>query len=466
MKDSILAAIAAFGTSGTSEASPATGSGTGIGIADWRLVETRISRQENYFVRSDMEQTRSVETASYSLTVYVDTEAEGKKFRGEATITIQPTHSPAEIKAAVASAAFAASKSKNPWYSLVEPSPAAISLPASGFETLGIAGGMETSRRALFSPVKGSASGANAAAGAGAGPGAGRLNSLELFVSRQERSFLNSQGQRFSTDTWRGYSEFVVDAESPSGIVELFDDIEFSEPDPVRLAEATGSRLSQVEDRARAIPFPALKNLPVILSGKEAEQVFEWFFHNAQTQAVYSKISPFRKGLNVQRISDEKPDVADPLDLWAEPWIEGLPASAAFDPDGYPLVRTPVILQGVLENLVGSIRHADWLGIPRKGNFPLFSVSPGSMSLQEMKNRPHLEPVMFSDFRLDTVTGDFGAEMRLAYWFDGEKRIPVTGGAISGSVAEFRATMRRSSELGLGAGSRCPRAILIEGLSF
>jgi PmbA protein len=71
---------------------------------------------------------------------------------------------------------------------------------------------------------------------------------------------------------------------------------------------------------------------------------------------------------------------------------------------------------------------------------------------------------MFSDFRLDGVTGDFGAEIRLAYWFDGEKKIPVTGGSISGSVQEFKATMHRSSERSLGARSLCPTAVLLAGL--
>ena len=68
---------------------------------------------------------------------------------------------------------------------------------------------------------------------------------------------------------------------------------------------------------------------------------------------------------------------------------------------------------------------------------------------------------MFSDFRLDPVTGDFGAEMRLAYWFDGERRRPVTGGSISGSVTELRSTMKRSFE----RRSRHPLALPQSGCS-
>ena len=83
-----------------------------------------------------------------------------------------------------------------------------------------------------------------------------------------------------------------------------------------------------------------------------------------------------------------------------------------------------------------------------------------------MRAAPHLEPVMFSDFRLDDITGDFGAEIRLAYWFDGKKRVPVTGGSISGSVSELRASMRRSLERRLATRSLCPVAVQLHGISI
>jgi hypothetical protein len=42
------------------------------------------------------------------------------------------------------------------------------------------------------------------------------------------------QGAAFDTEEWKGYSEFIVEADSDSGGVELFDDIAFSEPDTAR----------------------------------------------------------------------------------------------------------------------------------------------------------------------------------------------------------------------------------------
>ena len=259
-------------------------------------------------------------------------------------------------------------------------------------------------------------------------------------------------------------------ADNPYSTVELFDDIEFSEPDPERLAQSIGDRLIQVGDRALARPMPRLSGIPLILRGKEAEEIFSWFFENSRTEAIYSKASPFRPGANVQggneNIEAEHKGngaIIEPLDLWAEPVISGLPASAAFDSDGFPLERTLVIENGILKTLIGSVRHADWLGVPRRGAFSLFSVPGGSMSLEEMHAVPYIEPVMFSDFRLDSMTGDFGAEVRLAYYFDGKNVTPVTGGSISGSMSTMRTTMRRTKETAMVSRSVCPIAVMLQG---
>ena len=523
-------------------------------IADWRLVERNIQRQERYYIVDRAEQARSIDEVVYSLTVYVDSiddvshpsacgnentpdEASAnsapssekvdsseapRRFRGEATITIFPSFSLEDCVAKIRQAVSAASKSRNPWFSLPAPSPLSVQIPTSGFEALSFEDRVKSIRSALYSPFEHMNQPKAVpivdclAMPKNVNP---RINSLELFISKEQRRLLNSQGIDYSRTIWRGYSEFVVEADNPAYIasnspadssadspsnnpadspanslsknladgsssgssadgsadnpystVELFDDIEFSEPDPERLAQSIGDRLIQVGDRALARPMPRLSGIPLILRGKEAEEIFSWFFENSRTEAIYSKASPFRPGANVQggneNIEAEHKGngaIIEPLDLWAEPVISGLPASAAFDSDGFPLERTLVIENGILKTLIGSVRHADWLGVPRRGAFPLFSVSLGSMSLEEMHAFPYIEPVMFSDFRLDSMTGDFGAEVRLAYYFDGKNVIPVTGGSISGSMSTMRTTMRRTKETAMVSRSVCPIAVMLQG---
>jgi PmbA protein len=441
MKEKILAALAA------------------AGISEWRLVRSSLRREERYFVGPALEQARSVDDEKYSLTIYIDSESEGKKFRGEATLSLQPSLSTSEIQQKISASLVAASKSKNPHFELPGPAKALTTPPPSGFSMLGHKSRIEIPKASLFAAEKDIAPQA-------------RINSLELFISREEKEFLNSKGQAFASVGWKGYSEFVVEADSPSGVVELFDDIEFSEPDALRLAQATGDRLAQVVDRTQAKPLPQVGAIPVILRGKEAEELFGWFFDNATTSMVFMKASTFSPGANVQlsaasaQAAGSSASPRDPLEIWAEPFIPGLAASAAFDMDGFPLKRRRVVKDGILETLTGSIRHADWLGVPRTGAYSLFSVTPGSVKLEAMRAKPHLEPLLFSDFRLDTVTGDFGAEIRLAYLFDGKERIPVTGGSISGTMADLRSTLVRSAERALASRSLCPIAVLLDGVSI
>ena len=465
LNEKILAAIAAFnlGPSTTTASQPGA-----VRIADWRLVQTVTEREERYFVHDAMEQARSVDTTEYSLAVYVDSEEEGKKFRGEAVVSIQDGSSPEEIADKLRLAAFAASKSKNPWFALPGPATPKVTLPASGFENLPAQASVAKLQDALYAPERKSEQ--ESEWKSERPQSRARINSLELFLTRERKSFLNSQGAAFSAQTWRGYSEFVLEAQSDQGPVELFDDIEFSEPDTDRLSSAITTHLEEVQDRAHAVPMhelssAALRNIPVILRDKEAEELFGWFFSGATTSAAFSKTSTFQLGANVQKTNDAE-TVAEPLDLWAEAFLPGLPGSTAYDADGFPLERTPVIEQGILKTMVGSIRHADWLGQPRKGNFRLFSISPGRHSLEELRAEPYLEPVMFSDFRLDPITGDFGAEIRLAYYFDGQQRIPVTGGSLSGSVPEVHATMLRSKERRIATRSLCPVAVKLRGVSI
>lgn len=46
----------------------------------------------------------------------------------------------------------------------------------------------------------------------------------------------------------------------------------------------------------------------------------------------------------------------------------------------------------------------------------------------------------------DPATGDFGGEIRLAYLCRGTERIPVTGGSVTGTMAENRGRIRLSRE--------------------
>ena len=70
----------------------------------------------------------------------------------------------------------------------------------------------------------------------------------------------------------------------------------------------------------------------------------------------------------------------------------------------------------------------------------------GTESEAELRTGDFLEVVEFSDFQVDSITGDIAGEIRLAYLHQGGKVTPVCGGSVSGSFPELLKTMRFSKE--------------------
>ena len=79
-----------------------------------------------------------------------------------------------------------------------------------------------------------------------------------------------------------------------------------------------------------------------------------------------------------------------------------------------------------------------------------------------MRQGTYLEVVNFSDFQMDSFSGHFGGEIRLAYLCDGEKRIPVTGGSINGNILEAQKSLVFSSQIQTEESFEGPLAVCME----
>ena len=436
------------------------------GVADWLLVELRKSGSEIYLIGDQTDISRAVESLNYTLLVYVDSETSGQQSRGEARVTLHPTMSEEEVARAVDRAIFAASRSRNPWYGLPEGAPPLVALPPGGFEGRSPASWAAELRDAILDaadPSKGLAERPGAMKGALAS--APRLNSLELFLTKRETRILSSRGVDVGFSSHEGYIEYVVEAEGEAGEVELFDDLRFSEPDFDRIGGEIEGALALVGERAHALPLPALADLPLILGGKEAASVLAWFFDNADAGRMWLGSSPFALGASVHGDSARAGEY-DPIELAAEAILRGHPASAPFDEEGVPLARHPLVQGGELRGLAGSSRYSSYLKLPVVGGYRLFSVGAGSLGLDAMRARPHLEVARFSDFNVDPDSGDFGGEIRLGWHFDGKRRVPISGGSVTGSLFENRGRLRMSSEIGLAGSMLGPRNILLPAVSI
>ncbi len=106
-----------------------------------------------------------------------------------------------------------------------------------------------------------------------------------------------------------------------------------------------------------------------------------------------------------------------------------------------------IIEKGVAKNLIANKRYADYLNLPCTGNIENTVVSAGTYSNEELRTGPYLELLRFSDFQLDTMTGNFGGEFRLGIYFDGKTKTPVTLGSIAANIKDVQDKMYLSKEV-------------------
>ena len=79
--------------------------------------------------------------------------------------------------------------------------------------------------------------------------------------------------------------------------------------------------------------------------------------------------------------------------------------------------------------------------------------------------RPHLECASLSGLQLDLYNDYIGGEIRLAYYFDGEKRVPVTGISMSAKLSEVLSALRLSLETTVEGAYEGPAKLLMRGVS-
>ncbi|HPM95629.1 MAG TPA: metallopeptidase TldD-related protein [Mesotoga sp.] len=408
-------------------------------INGWKIEEKFIEGQEYFFVKRELDLSRAKKVRHFDLTVYRDFYESGEKYRGSSSTRLSPTMSDDELQAAIDEAAFAAGFVKNPWYPLV----------SSSVERLGSHDRdlQELSSNAMEAIFK-----ADNREGAW-------LNSMELFITRSSHRIINSEGVDVSYTGYRTYIETIVNA-SGKEEVELYDQLLLSLPEKRIIEERIHDLLAKAIDRSLAVSTPFLKAIPVILTGDPAKEVARYYLNQSSARMKYDRISQVEPGESVQ--GDER---GDRINLSLVPDLEESYFSAPFDEDGFKLSRRDIVKNGLLAGYWGNLRYSSYLGVETTGSAMNFSLLPGSVGIEEMRSRPHLEVPNFSAVEVDEATGDFGGEIRLGWYFDGTKRVPVTGGSITGNLRDIE-SLYLSREVELESDYLGPKSMMIEGFNI
>lgn len=405
------------------------------GIEKYLINKIEKSSSELFFIRKNLDTRRKKNVTHYDVTVYRDVEKEGTKLLGSAMISIYPTLTDEEIREKLKSAYFASQFTANPYYELVKGDGA----PKNDSSIQGSAEEAVTAMaKALFSVDTHEDA---------------FINSAEFFAENEHNRIVNSNGIDVSYNKFTVKGEFITQCTTDED-VELYYDFEYDGINEKALAEKAEEGIKAARDRSSAKRSLKGGNYDVILSGESVATVLGYYSYKSNASPIYAKYSDYKVGDDLQG-----------KDVKGEKLNLTLAATVPYSGEGIKMSDLKLTENGTLKALHGTSRFSQYLGITPTGAYSKIKLEAGTQSLEEMKKAPYLHVIKFSDFQINEFTGHFGGEIRLAYLFDGEKIVKVTGGSVNGIITKAHKNLVFSKERYSDSHYEGPLAVRIENVA-
>lgn len=406
------------------------------GIEKYLINQTDKSSSELFFIKKRLDVRRTKKITDYNVTVYRDVERDGEKLRGSALVSIFPTMTDGEIGRTLKDAYYAAQFAANPFYELVQGDGAAAADSSAAPESADEA--VRAMARALFSVDTDNEA---------------FINSAEFFAVNSAIRIVNSDGVDVSFNKFNINGEFVTQCKTEED-VELHYSFDYDKVDENSIAHKAAEGIKAAKDRSVAKRCLKSGRYDVILSGEELETLLSYYTDKANSAYIYPKYSDYSVGKELQG-SEARGESLNITCIATEPYnVEGIKMS-----------DIKLVENGVLKAIQGNSRFAQYLGIKPTGMYKKIKLEGGTQSLEEMKQKPYLQVVKFSDFQIDIFTGHFGGEIRLGYYFDGEKLTKVTGGSVNGIITEAHKNLVFSNEKYSDSSYEGPLAVRLENVA-
>jgi len=413
----------------------------------WKFSFAQTEGVEGYYIQDKLEMIRNKNFTELNLTIYKDFEKDGKRFRGSMGIELFPTMTDKEIDEKIKLAIVGSLSVKNKWYPLVKNTDKYLSLkqPTYELDKKNIFDWINIIGKDLFSYNL---------------PGI-ILNATEIFISKTNSTFMNSEGVKFSQVKYSGLIELVTTSTGISGEeIELFDLFEFSDYSKEWLKNKVKTQIESTLDRTSAIQLPVLTDIPVILKRSAVREFFSYFYQKASARTIFEGMSNYKEEKTIQT------GEGDPLSMTIIPFLKGSYLNNIIDSDGVISEAVNIINKGKVTGILADLQFGTYLDKEITGKCHNIKVEPGSMKESDYKKAHYLEAVEFSDFSMNGITGDFGSEIRLAYYFDGTKKIAVTGGSITGKISSVMDSIRLSEKIITDGAYKGPEFIYLKGVSI
>ncbi|HEC99536.1 MAG TPA: hypothetical protein ENN18_04045 [Proteobacteria bacterium] len=382
-------------------------------LTAWEVTNIKHRKSQLYTIFQDVENIREVTTEEFQVRIYLTYERNGQSFLGESSFVLTGDDLPRpKIKSALEMARLIA----NPPFSLPEPG---STYPAVKTFDAKVASDpvyfLEQIHGELITFSY---------------PGI-ELSSSEIFMAESTYTLLNSNGLSASRKETEIMVNFVFLAKNKDkeGEIEglkrcrLYNDL--------NLAPTLSQYAAYARDMLTA-EVPPTGLYDVIFAEEALDTFFNYFIAQASGLAAYQGWSQFKE--NEPILSNTK---GERLTLISDPLLPGSMKSKSFDENGLAPEKALVVENNIFRNRTANKRYADYLGIKPTGDFANVVVSPGDYSLKDlMSPTPVLYLLKFSTFEPNPVTGAFSGEIRVGYLIDGDKRVPIKGGSISGTMSK------------------------------
>ena len=410
-------------------------------VSDYKINLTAKESYECFYVKGKLETVRCTDTCDKIVTVYVD----HGEFKGDSQFYVYPSTTSEELAELIEKAVEKASLLNNKMYTLPENETGEYEVE-SNFSAYTLSGLSKEITEAVFS--------ANNLENAD-------LNSVEVFVNRHTDTVCNSRGIHKTQVRYDAMVEAIPTFNGESESVELYQQYNFSAFCAETVKGEIAQKLREVKARASAVKPDFSLNCKVILNKQELGELFGTISYDLNFSTVYSHANLYHKGDDIQA-----DPTGDKITITMAGSVPGNIRSAHFDGDGMTLKDTTIVKDGKAVAYYGANRFGQYLEEVPTGNLRCIQVAPGSACAKCLTAAPYLEVLSMSGLQVDPFNDYIGGEIRLAYYCDGEKTMPVTGISITGSLKQVLSSIRLSTEIAAEDGYTGPAKAILQDMKI
>ena len=411
------------------------------GADAWEIIDTKTQSWQFYLIGRELDQNRATDVEHIILNAYKY--SDDHQYMGQATAEVSPTDTTDTINKTAKALVERAALVRNKAYTLNQPqeaSPMPQAVTSLSDEAKAYLTAMQSVEETETEDI----------------------NSYEIFVNQNVRRLITSTGIDYTETYPTSMLDLVVNARRDDHEIELYRLYHAGSCQGAQLKNDIEELIRYGKDRLIATPSPSLDCCPVVFSTDASLQIYNYFLDNLNTAYKVRGISHF----DIDQPVAKNP-TGDVVTLKALRHLDGSPSNFVYDREGARIENATLIDKGIVKRFVGNRMFSQYMGVDNAFIVSNWCVEGGTATDEEIRNGQCLEVVEFSDFQVDSMTGDLFGEIRLAYYHDGQGQItPVTGGSISGSMLDNLDCMRMTKSSRQYAEALIPKVTRLNKLTI